>query len=434
MNLLLETNGPRASQRRMLVGLAASMGLACGCGLAGAQQTTTVRPAAPAAPAPPAASPADPPAPSALAPLVYLSGNPGSTHVFRSVEDGRTIELRLVNNRVDLATVNGVEVPEDRIIREGRSIVLKGADGTSLFTYTIPEDRAIARARIGQGLSGQFGSWSGSAPARDKFALEAAIIAEPLPVMLGVSMIEPDATLRGHLGIEPGTATLVSAVYDEMPAAAAGIEPYDVIVSIDGRSPASPDDVRRVLREKKPGDEMNVGVIHRGQKREVVLKLEKYDAERFKAVKVRAIAAAEGQDSVPGIGRFLGHRADDEQWPFRGTMLGRAGGSDDVTIFLDPATLADQQARIAELQRRADEQAARARELTERLVYRATGDAAAGGRAAEDVGRALEDRLRKLEEMMLRLLEERGAGNRGGAPTGGGNPTPPPFVSRNPDA
>lgn len=423
MKLLLEKDGVRASERRLLAGLAAAMGVACACGLASAQQTGTVRAAAPAAPAPPA-----PPAPSPLAPLVFLGAEDGARYVFRSVENGRTIELRLVGGRVEHASVDGQEVPADRVVREGRTIVLKDADGSVIHTHTIPEmTRLDARGAMPLYDAARL-------PGRPSAAIiEAAVASEPLPVMLGVSMIEPDATLRGHLGLEPGTATLVSAVYDELPAAAAGIEPYDVIVSVEGRSPAAPDDVRRVLREKKPGDELKVGVIHRGQKRDVVIKLEKYDAERFKAVKVRAIAAAEGQESVPGAMRIFSKGTADGAWPLRGTMLGRTGDPDDVTLFFDPATLADQQARVAELQRRAEEQAARARELIERLSID-TMKGAATGQRGDDPGRVLEDRLRKLEEMLHRLLEERGAGNRGSAPTGGGNPTPAPAVSRNSEA
>lgn len=424
MNLLLKTNGPLASQRRLLVGLAAAVGVACGCGLAGAQQNGAAKPPAPPAPA----QPAEPPAPSALAPLVFAGADALSTYVFRSVEDGRTIELRIVGDRVEHASIDGQEVPPERIVREGRTVVLKGPDGSTIHAHTIPQQTRFEgrRAMSLQDAFRRGGQQSGP-------AIEAVVALEPLPVMLGVSMIEPDATLRGHLGLEPGTATLVSAVYDELPAAAAGIEPYDVIVSVDGQTPASPDDVRRVLRDKKPGDDLKVGVIHRGQKRDVTLRLEKYDAERFKAVKVRAIAAAESQESMPGIARLYGQHAPDAERFLRGAIVGRARDRDDMTIFLDPATMAEQQARIAELQRRAEEQAARARELAERMASGFAGDAAAGRRAADDFTRLLEERLRKMEEMMQRFFEERGEGGRAAPPAGGSSPTPPPATNRNPD-
>jgi len=52
------------------------------------------------------------------------------------------------------------------------------------------------------------------------------------------------------------------AIKDE-PAAAAGMEDGDLIVSFDGKKVATPDDVRMLLRRKKPGDEVEV-LVKRG--------------------------------------------------------------------------------------------------------------------------------------------------------------------------
>lgn len=431
MNLLLERNVNRAGQRRLLVGLAAAMGVLVGCGVANGQsRIARVQPAAPASPAQPAAP--VPPEPSPLAPMVYVGGGGGATYVYRTNEDGRTFELQMNGDRVVRATIDGEEVPSDRIVREGRTIVVKAADGSTLHTHTVPESAAMTLRNFytlsGRAPSAFGGALGGSGGGADAL-IEAQVMLEPPPVMIGVSMMDVDATLRGHLGLEPGTATLISAVYDTLPASAAGLEPYDVIVSIDGKEPASPDDVRAALRERKDGDEIRLGVIHRGQKREATIKLEKYDAERFKAVKVRAIAAA-NEAEAPAVATWL-RNPNLNANALQRTMVGVTGDPDDMTLFVDPRM---NEAYHARLRAMAEEQSVRAKELMERM---AAGNAAgaAGQRALDEHTKMLEERLQKMEEMIRRLIEEQESGARktNPRPTGSGNPPPPPLVQRNAD-
>lgn len=425
MNLLLERNASRAGQRRLLVGLAAAMGVACGCGLASAQtRLARVQPVEPAAPVAPV-----PPEPSPLAPMVYVGRGGGATYVYRSKEDGRTFEIQMSGDRVTRATVDGEEVPADRIVREGRTIELKAADGTTLHTHTLPETSALTLRNF-YSLSGRAPSAFGGAGGGNAGALlDAQVMVEPPPVMIGVSMMDVDATLRGHLGLEPGTATLISAVYDTLPASAAGLEPYDVIVSIDGKEPASPDDVRAALRERKDGDEIRLGVIHRGQKREATIKLEKYDAERFKAVKVRAIAAANEAEGAAVTSWLQNPNLNANA--LQRTMVGVTGDPNDMTLFVDPRMNEAYHARIKAM---AEEQSVRAKELMERM---AAGNAAgaAGQRALDEHTKMLEERLLRMEQMLRQLMEEQESGARKSnpRPTGGGNPPPPPMVQRNAD-
>lgn len=77
--------------------------------------------------------------------------------------------------------------------------------------------------------------------------------------------------------VKPATATLgvifgsssdeakLDEVTEEGPAASAGLRAGDVIVEFDGKEVATADDIRAVLRKKKPGDEVEV-VVKRGTK------------------------------------------------------------------------------------------------------------------------------------------------------------------------
>jgi PDZ domain-containing secreted protein len=52
---------------------------------------------------------------------------------------------------------------------------------------------------------------------------------------------------------------LVAAVADDAPAAGK-IEPTDVIVAVDGKAVRTPDDLRRLIAEREPGEEVRLGV------------------------------------------------------------------------------------------------------------------------------------------------------------------------------
>jgi serine protease Do len=60
-------------------------------------------------------------------------------------------------------------------------------------------------------------------------------------------------------------APKIDEVTEDGPAAGAGLKAGDVITSFDGKDVSTPDDIRAILRKKKPGDEVAV-VVKRGTK------------------------------------------------------------------------------------------------------------------------------------------------------------------------
>jgi hypothetical protein len=106
----------------------------------------------------------------------------------------------------------------------------------------------------------------------------------------------PDSTLAGHLGIQLEKSTLLTAVHEGLPAASAGLAPYDLIVSLNGQDDANPHAIRTALKDKKAGDTLQLGVVHQGVRKEVTLTLEAYDRQKLSAAKANRIAAAEPSD------------------------------------------------------------------------------------------------------------------------------------------
>lgn len=80
------------------------------------------------------------------------------------------------------------------------------------------------------------------------------------PVMIGVRFETPGAALTKHIGIDPTMCAIVVAVLQDGPGFVAGIEDFDLITAIDGKSPASPTDIRSKLNSMAPGDSIVLSV------------------------------------------------------------------------------------------------------------------------------------------------------------------------------
>ncbi|HYE01849.1 MAG TPA: PDZ domain-containing protein [Phycisphaerales bacterium] len=244
---------------------------------------------------------------------------------------------------------------------------------------------------------------------------EADQAGDPPPVMLGVTLAEPDWGLLKHLGLERGTATLLSSVYPDLPAAKAGLKAYDVIVAVDGKRPADPEAVRRAIRDKKEGDTLELTVLHRGQEKQVRLNLEKYDQEKLAEISARHhqelvesgdlefevfTPAVPPEPPHPGMAPLPPGGPDEA---LIGRIRGRAGtgqGRDHLFRIEGNRALAERDAARAleEVQERLRAQ--------EHLLQR-FGQAAPGGPGGDERLGRLEERLERLESMLERLVEQR---------------------------
>lgn len=96
---------------------------------------------------------------------------------------------------------------------------------------------------------------------------------EVKPWRIGL-MVEPvDATLRNHLDLPEKTGVIVTQCMEGAPAARAGIKKNDIIVAVNGRPVGSLEPLRDSVEESaKTGKELRLSTLHKGQRREVVLK------------------------------------------------------------------------------------------------------------------------------------------------------------------
>ena len=71
----------------------------------------------------------------------------------------------------------------------------------------------------------------------------------------------------------------IGKVSEKSPAAKAGIKPGDIVTRFDGKNIGNFQDLARLVREKKPGDEVEMAVIRENQTLKLKIKLEKYEGD-----------------------------------------------------------------------------------------------------------------------------------------------------------
>lgn len=187
--------------------------------------------------------------------------------------NGKKVHVEIRGDDVT-AKIDGQDIPADRIRRQDGRLEILGEDGSVVFSTSTPRG---GRAWMVQPRDGQNERYRALARVRplEGFQWTPLTETEPAPrVMVGITMSEPDPTLLKHLGLgETGGGIVVDSVMEGMPAAAAGIKPYDIIIAINGKSPATQEVLREVLRGMNPGDELELKLVRQGAQQTVKVKV-----------------------------------------------------------------------------------------------------------------------------------------------------------------
>lgn len=227
-----------------------------------------------------------------------------TTIVSMTGEDGRQYTVRMEDGEVS-AEVNGKKLPDDRL----RTI--DDRQGGKTVEILDEEGNVAARVPIGgMGMGGMGGpDWNrqwedfnrrfqrefrgqiaprgfdGGPQQRIRIA-EVAPDAQPAPrVMIGITMGDVDPMLLKHFGLEGiSEGIYVNSVLDDQPAAKAGVKANDIIIAINGKTPANQELLRDTLRELNPGDELTLKIIRKGENKDITLKVaERPQTEQFEA-------------------------------------------------------------------------------------------------------------------------------------------------------
>lgn len=216
--------------------------------------------------------------------------------------DGQVFELKM-NDGECVVLRNGKKIHEKHIKKfPGGKVMILGDDGDELTTFELeglgkaPKSGNIQKLWIGDGnkhgnvvisgdadfavaVSPDNNMFFGGDGGRRGFTFNES---QP-PVMLGIHLGEPGPALRYHLGLKDLDAILVEGVTDGLPADEAGLQKYDVIVSIDGSGEANGDVLHKVMSKKDAGDELRLVVVRGCDKIRVTAELDAYDAGKLNA-------------------------------------------------------------------------------------------------------------------------------------------------------
>jgi serine protease Do len=90
---------------------------------------------------------------------------------------------------------------------------------------------------------------------------------------LGVGIQEVTADLAAKFGIKENDGVLVNDVFENEPAARAGLKPGDIITKVDGRRVETPAGLSRAVAGLTPGTKIELDVIRSGERRAITVDL-----------------------------------------------------------------------------------------------------------------------------------------------------------------
>lgn len=214
--------------------------------------------------------------------------NDGSGNTVTVTGDGETATI----------TLNGEQVAAKSMHEPWSRFVILGANGRPLALLTRGPGDQLTITGVGRGEGQGLGNamiaesnmFTPAAPVPPPtrgtpvapFTFKADVTVETPPkIMLGITMDPPSEALASQLGIAAEASTVVTWVGDELPAAKAGMKRFDVIIGVDGKSPADMATIRAALREKNPGDTISFDIVRAGQKQTVTVTLAAYEAQKL---------------------------------------------------------------------------------------------------------------------------------------------------------
>ncbi|MCH8211239.1 MAG: PDZ domain-containing protein [Planctomycetes bacterium] len=209
------------------------------------------------------------------------SGGPVQSH-----SESHTIAIRNIDGKITVK-VNGKEIPADRIKHKDGRVIILDDDGKEMAFGNIwigdnDDEHGIMPWVM------RFHGAEGNELIADSMrlffdtdvAFDGSSFEHP-KVMLGIQLSPPGEALEIHLRLDPDSATMISRVYEGLAAHEAGLEKYDIIVAINGETPADHKGIREVLSDQEPGNEITLTIIHKGKKRKVNVELQAYSAQQL---------------------------------------------------------------------------------------------------------------------------------------------------------
>ena len=97
---------------------------------------------------------------------------------------------------------------------------------------------------------------------------------------IGVGMGGPvSEDVRAQLPIQQGEGITVSHVSPDSPAAKAGVAEHDILVRLDDQILVSGEQLKTLVKMRKPGDTVKVGLFRKGERKDIEVTLEEHEVQ-----------------------------------------------------------------------------------------------------------------------------------------------------------
>jgi hypothetical protein len=369
----------------------------------------------------------------------------GEGYTQLSVDEGKGQLLVILHDKSVTALLDGKVLPGERVVRDGDKLTIRDVDGSTLYEVRVLDDShslvypydADFYVTTPDGVNwmrpggGGVAAFSNTAPRRK---------------LIGVNTASVDSALRAQLGIT-GDAFVIESVNDDMPAARAGAQPWDVVTAIDGDPGATTEKLREALDRKQPGDTLGLTVLRGGKSVELKLTVEEPRATTMYWPGITAQSGWRGadawstSDNAAVVKELLARSSEMDaereklsaqlaQLEAQSKALGASHGADaekrQAELAAEQAKVTARQAEIeAELARRNDAMAYMQQgQAGNRWLVMPSGQGGAVSVATGPGASNNDDRLKLLEERLARLEEllERLAAREPSAPKSGEEP------------
>jgi len=185
-------------------------------------------------------------------------------------------------NSVNLGIVSGLD----------RTVEVQDTAGSTLYTDLIQTDAGISSGNSGGALANVKGQVVGipsvavqsvqvenigfAIPSAQVVRVADEIIAtgKATHAFMGVSTRTVDESLQKQFGLTRSSGLLVASLAADGPAAKAGIKQGDIIIKVDGKEMTESNDLLAAIRDKKPGDEVEVTIDRSGDTKVITVTLQ----------------------------------------------------------------------------------------------------------------------------------------------------------------
>jgi len=163
------------------------------------------------------------------------------------------------------------------------------SEGDRLMIIDADSGRRIFSGEIGEGMISFSGRASDADAEGGRFVLRGDGKATPSPDAdadgegttifvrprrIGITMSPLGEAVAAQLRLEKDAGVLVTGVLEGLPAKKAGVQRYDVIVSVNGEEPATLERVRTAVLRSEPGEAVTLKVIRAGEEKKIDVRVE----------------------------------------------------------------------------------------------------------------------------------------------------------------